>query len=187
MAFKETVGGILVLGVAASGIWFFIEKTVVSPNLLRGDLDNAVEQARRDAERAEIQRQLAAAARANAEAEAERVRQQQIDEENRRARQDAADRAKAQAEADRVEQQRREAENRRRQKQAEIEAQAAEIERARQAEAYRNERARQAEAYRQANRGCNPGTHYQCFNCQTSNAPQCQNIGGNGGCLCVRD
>lgn len=176
MAFKETVGGILVLGVAASGIWFFIEKSIVTPSLFRDDAGNAVEQARRDALQAEFQRQQAAAARANAEAEAERIRRQQIDEENCRARQDAADRAKAQAEADRIEQQRRDAENRNRQRQAEIDAQAAVI-----------ERGRQAEAYRQANRGCNPGTHYQCFNCQTSNAPECVHIGGNGGCLCVRN
>lgn len=180
MAFKETVGGILVLGVAASGIWFFIEKTIVSPSLLRGDTDNIVEQAKRDALRAEALRQQEAAARANAEAEAERIRRQQIDEENRRARRDAADRAKAQAEAqaeaDRIEQQTRASENRRRQRQAEIEAQSAEI-----------EKARQAESYRRANRGCNPGTHYQCFNCQTSSAPECVHIGGNGGCLCVRN
>jgi hypothetical protein len=177
MAFKETIGGILLLGVAASGIWYVIEKAVVSPNLHRVDTDNnAVEQARRDAQRAEAQRQQEAAARANAEAEAERFRRQQIDEENRRARQDAADRAKAQAEADRLERQNRDAENRRRQKQAESEAQAADI-----------ERGRQAEAYRRANRGCNPGTHYQCFNCQTGNAPECIHIGGNGGCLCVRN
>ena len=176
MAFKETVGGILVLGVAASGIWFFIEKSVVTPTLFRDDGSNAVERARSDALQAEAQRQREAAARANAEAEAERIRRQQIDEENRRARQDAAERARVQAEADRIEQQRRDAENRRRQRQGEIEAQAAEM-----------ERARQAEAYRQANRGCNPGTHYQCFNCQTSNAPECLHIGGNGGCLCVRN
>jgi hypothetical protein len=176
MAFKETAGGILLLGVAASGIWYVIEKTVVSPNLQKINTDNIVEQARREAQRAEAQRQQEAAARANAEAEAERFRRQQIDEENRRARQDAADRAKAQAETDRIERQKADAENRRRQKQAETEAQAAEI-----------ERGRQAEAYRRQNRGCNPGTHYQCFNCQTSNAPECIHIGGNGGCLCVRN
>jgi len=37
MAFKETIGGIVVLGVAASGIWFFIEKSVLTPTLLRGE------------------------------------------------------------------------------------------------------------------------------------------------------
>ncbi len=176
MAFKETVVGILLLGVAASGIWFFIEKSVVTPAFFKDETDNAVTRARDDALRAEAQHQREAAARANAEAEAERIRRGQIDEENRRARQDAAALAKIQADADRLEQQRRDAENRRRQKQAEIEGQTADI-----------ERARQAEAYRQTNRGCNPGTHYQCFNCQTSNAPECLHIGGNGGCLCVRN
>jgi|HubBroStandDraft_6_1064221.scaffolds.fasta_scaffold910976_1 hypothetical protein len=180
MAFKETIGGILILGVTACGIWFLIEKSVLTPTLFRDDANIAVERARNDALRAEAQRQQEAAARANAEAEAERIRRQQIDEENRHARQDAADRARVQAEADRIDQQRRDAENRRRQQQAEIEAQAA-------AQAAAIERARQAEAYRQANHGCNPGTHFQCFNCQTSNAPECQHIGGNGGCLCVRN
>jgi hypothetical protein len=175
MAFKVTaVGtavGTVVFGVVASGIWFAIEKSVFTD-----DASNAAEQARNDRLRAEAQSQREAAARANAEAEAERIRRQQIDEENRRARQDAAERAKAQAEADRIEQQRRDAENRRRQRQAEIDAQAAEM-----------EKGRQAEAYRQANHGCSPGSHYQCFNCQTSSAPECQRIGGNGGCLCVRN
>ena len=176
MAFRETVVGIVFLGVTASGIWFFIEKTIVTPSLLKSDTENVVEQAKRDAQQAELQRQREAVARANAEAEAERIRRREIDDENRRAQKAASDRANAQAEADRIDQERRNADSLNRKKKAELEAQAAQI-----------ERARQAEAYRQANRGCNPGTHYQCFNCQTSNAPQCQYIGGNGGCGCFRD
>lgn len=183
----NAAAGALVIGVAASGIWFCIETGVIRPTLFRDDAQSQVDRAKAEALRAEALRAQQAAARANAEAEAERIRQQVIDEENRRARQAAAQRAREQTEADRLEQQRRDSENRQRRLDADLAAQRAASNARRAAEAEAIERSRRAQAYSSANNGCPIGTHSQYFDCQTSSAPQCLHIGGNGGYACVRD
>jgi hypothetical protein len=62
---------------------------------------------------------------------------------------------------------------------------ALEAQRAEQAAAI--ERANRAQAYRQGNNGCPIGTHYRYIDCQTSSAPECVHIGGNGGYACARN
>ncbi|HTV30339.1 MAG TPA: hypothetical protein VMF32_21500 [Xanthobacteraceae bacterium] len=173
--------GALVLSLIASAIFFFVERGFLEPHFFHNDAQSTAEQAKIDALKAEAIEQEEAAAKAQAEAEADRLRRQEIERENQ------------------AHQQQLEEENRRAQIQERIEAEQAlqkakeqaEEEAARQrALQQQQELVRQQElaqrraSWRGSHNGCDLGTYYRCFNCQTGNAPECLHIGGNGGCLC---
>ncbi len=133
------------------------------------------------------QEELRAANERATREEAEKRRQEQIEQERRRQQilrqhQEEMERAAAEARA-RQEQQRQEELARRRQQDEEAARQRALQQQ--QEFARQQELAQRRAAWRSTHNGCDLGTYYRCCNCQTSNAPECLHIGGNGGCLCA--
>jgi hypothetical protein len=125
--------------------------------------------------------------------EAQIKRQEEIDRQaaqDRQRQQDAQDRARAREQAkQKAAQDEIDRQNAIRQQRLDAQRQQQEQQRQQQEEEQRLARKREQaqDEWRRTHNGCNIGFRWACFDCQRTNAPECIHIGGNGGCLCVRN